>query len=389
MDVNTKLSQRAARLQPAAIRKVVSRTGPDFISFVAGKPAPEKFPLELIFEKTGSILEKYGPEVMQYSSTLGIQNLRRWVAAQVPGAAVENVQIVAGSQQAIDLTGSVLLDPGDRVVVPAPTYTTALSSFRSYGVEFISVPKDELGVLPDALERAFQAAPKLFYCIPNFSNPDGSTTSMARRRQIVALAERYDVLILEDDPYGDLRFEGDPLPNLLELAPDRVIYAGTFSKTIAPGFRVGWLVAPDSLFDHVMMAKQNADLQVSSYSQILLHELVHDGLMETRLPDLIDFYRNQRDTMVEAMQAYFPESVKYKIPLGGMFMWCELPEHLDATQILERCLEEKVAYVPGEAFYADGSGKNTLRLSFSFNAPDQIEQGIRLLGKVFSQACAS
>ncbi|MCA9968277.1 MAG: PLP-dependent aminotransferase family protein, partial [Anaerolineales bacterium] len=208
-----------------------------------------------------------GPAAMQYASTLGFQPLREWIAQRTPPAKAKNVLLINGSQQAIDLVGRLFLEPGDKVVVSAPTYTTALSTFRVYDVEFLGVAGDENGMLPDQLEAALQQSPKLIYAIPNFMNPSGVSMNLERRQTLVQLAEQYDVPILEDDPYGELRFDGEPLPNLFELAPDRVLYAGTFSKIVAPGFRIGWMVVPDEIFEPLMIAKQSTDLQASTYAQ--------------------------------------------------------------------------------------------------------------------------
>lgn len=386
MSLTEKFSRRATAIQPAAIRQVVAQIKPDFIPFAAGKPAPHLFPLEAFYQQTGHLLEKYGGEALQYSSTAGFAPLREWVAAQLPPAVADQICIVCGSQQVIDLVGRVLVDPGDRVIVSAPTYTAAITSLRVYEPEFVSVPYDQEGFEPAALEAALQKGAKLLYAIPNFMNPSGVWMTVERRHHVVELARRYDVVILEDDPYGDLRFSGERRPNLFELAPERVIYAGTFSKIVAPGLRVGWLVAPTEAIEKLTIAKQTTDLQTGTYQQILLHEVVQGLDFAAHIQTVRDYYRQQRDVMIAAMDRYFPAEARYATPAGGMFVWVELPDHLDAGQILQQALARKVAFVPGAGFFANGAGHNTLRLSYTLASESQIYDGIKILGEILTAA---
>nr|MDJ0755063.1 PLP-dependent aminotransferase family protein [Ardenticatenaceae bacterium] len=314
----------------------------------------------------------------------GLEPLRAWIAERVPPAAADDVCIVCGSQQVIDLVGKVMLDPGDKVVVSAPTYTASITSLRVYEPEFISVPYDNEGFVPEALEDALRQRPKLLYAIPNFMNPSGVRMTLERRQQLIELARRYDVPILEDDPYGELRFEGTPLPNLFELAPEQVIYGGTFSKIIAPGLRVGWIVAPADALPKLTVAKQTTDLQTGIYQQTLLYEIVSRMDMEEHIQRVRTYYRRQRDAMLEAMDAYFPAEIKYERPAGGMFIWCELPQGADAGELLQEALARKVAYIPGAAFFANADGQNTLRLSYTLASERQIRDGIQILGELFS-----
>ncbi|MEM7111845.1 MAG: PLP-dependent aminotransferase family protein [Chloroflexota bacterium] len=389
MGISQNFAKRVGRMKPAAIRGILARMGPDCISLAAGKPAESLFPLETIYEKTGHMLEKNGPESMQYFSTTGFEPLREWVASRVPGAKASNVLPINGSQQAIDIMGKLFVDPGDKVAVSAPTYTAAFSTLDTYEAEFIAVDSDTDGMIPESVEAVLQQAPKFLYCIPNFMNPTGVCMTLERRQAIVDLARQYQVPILEDDPYGDLRFEGEPLPNLFELAPEQVIYAGTFSKILAPGFRVGWMISSDEVFNELMMTKQVSDLQVSTYAQMLLYEVVQGGFIEGQIERICAYYKKQRDTMLAAMDKHFPEGVTYERPSGGMFIWCELPEHLDATEIVADAIAADVAYVPGEPFFPPGQGKNTLRLSYSMASLEEIEVGIKRLGKVFKKAIAN
>jgi len=312
--------------------------------------------------------------------------LREWVANSIEGAAPENVQIVSGSQQAIDLAGRIFLNPGDKVALSAPTYTGGISTLKVYRPTFVEIECDDQGMIPDSVEKALQQSPKFLYCIPNFMNPTGVDMSLERRESVVALARQYEVPILEDDPYGALRFEGEAKPNLYELGPDCVLYGGTFSKIFAPGFRVGWIVAPLEAREKLTQAKQSADLQVANYNQRLLFEAIQDGFIETQIEQVRSYYYAQRNLMMEAIDEYFPKAVEYEAPAGGMFVWCRLPEHIDTTVLLERALEAEVAYVPGTPFYAHGGGRNTMRLSFSLATADEIDEGLARLGKVIQEA---
>ncbi|MEM7533547.1 MAG: PLP-dependent aminotransferase family protein [Chloroflexota bacterium] len=394
MSLSKHFSQRTVRMHPPVIRKIAQMIQPDTISFGAGNPPASVFPVDEIYAKTGEILEKFGGRTMQYADTRGLPALRQWIANQTSSALSgpinsDRVTIISGSQQAIDLVGKLFVDEGDKVIVPAPTYASTLTTLNVYGADYIGVPCDEYGMLPDALEEACQQSPTLLYCIPNFSNPTGVYMSLERRQNIVKLAEKYDIPIFEDDPYGYLRFEGEALPNLYELAPDRVIYAGSFSKIVAPGFRIAWVVTPAEITAKMVIAKQGTDLQSAYYTQFLLHELVSDGFIEPRIEQLRTYYHNQCNLMLGAMKRHFPTEIVYHKPQGGMFIWCELPAHLDATELLKPCFEEKVAYVPGAGFYPDNSpllAKNTLRLSFSLATAEEIEVGIERLGRVFARA---
>lgn len=386
MNFSNHFSSASNRMRPSSIRSVFYRMKPGSISFAGGMPAYSTFPVDHIKAITSSMLDKYGPESMQYAASEGFQPLREWVASQIAHAEAENVQIISGSQQAIFLMGNVFINPGDKIAISAPTYTAALSSLAPFGPEFIDIECDEDGMLPESVEAALAQSPKFIYCIPNFMNPTGVDMSLERRHAVVELAAKYDVPILEDDPYGELRFVGEPKPKLYELAPDRVIYGGTFSKILAPGFRVGWLVAPVEARERLTLAKQVTDLQVSTYTQRLLYEAIQDGFIDAQIERVRSYYYQQRNLMIEAIDQYFPEEVTYTAPAGGMFVWCQLPEHLDAAEVLEDALDALVAYVPGAPFYPNDGGHNTLRMSFSLATPHEIDEGLQRLGKVFTKA---
>lgn len=385
MTLSRHFSDRAQRMKPLAIRDILRRgAGPNIIPFIAGQPVPHLFPASAIGYRANQVAET--ADSLQYASTEGYQPLREWLAYQTTGVPANNILIISGSQQALELAGKLFIMPGDKIAVAAPTYAGAIGTFQVYGADLIGVACDDEGMLPAALEAALQQSPKLLYCIPNFMNPTGVDMSLARRQQVVELAEKYGVIIIEDDPYGALRFEGESQPNLFELAPQQVIYASTFSKTVAPGLRLAWIIAPDWAWDKLVMAKQTADLQSASYTQQVIHALLEDGLLPPQIDRLCTYYRQQRDWMLAAMARHFPHEVRYAKPKGGMFIWCELPQHINTTTLLEEALAQNVAYMPGAPFYADGSGQNTLRLSFTLASETEIEEGIARLGNIFKGA---
>lgn len=383
MSFEEKFSKRASRMQPLAIRDILKQgSRPGMIPFIAGQPVPELFPTKAIGYQANQIFETLGPDALQYGDSQGYASLREWAAKYTNVSSPENVLIISGSQQALDLTAKLFVDEGDKVVVAAPTYSGALSTYSVYGAEYLSVECDNEGMLPDALEAAMRQQPSLLYCVPNFMNPTGVYMSLDRRKNLVELARKYNVPIIEDDPYGELRFEGERLPNLVELAPDHVIYASTFSKTIAPGLRLAWIVAPDWAITKLITAKQTSDMQAASYTQRFLAEVLEDDFMDRQIMKLRNYYVKQRDMMMAALEREFPAEVKYVRPSGGMFVWCELPEHISATALLEKAIEQNVAYMPGSAFYADGAGHHTFRLSFTLATEKQMNTGIATLGRL-------
>jgi 2-aminoadipate transaminase len=301
----------------------------------------------------------------------------------------ENILITTGAQQALDLIGRILLDEGDRVIVENPTYLALLSAWRPLGVKFLPVASDAGGMRMTECELQMRAGPQAVYCAPNFQNPQGVTLSAARRVRLVALARRFSTVLIEDDPYGELRYEGKPLPSLLALdathrpglgLDTRVIYTGTFSKTLMPGLRVGWVIAPRPVIEKLTQAKQAADLHTSTLSQHLVLELLSRDFLRDFVPVLRRHYRRRRDAMLAALKKYFPNGASWTHPRGGMFLWVHLPESMDASRLLPTALAQGVAFVPGEAFHLNGRGKNTLRLNFSSVTPERIDAGIKTLG---------
>ena len=425
---NQRCAQRMQWMSASTIRELLKLTEkPDIISFGGGMPAPEVFPVNEFRAAADRVLSRHGGQALQYSATEGYRPLREWIVAQMARygieSAPENVLITSGSQQALDLIGKIMINPGDLILTERPSYMGALQAWRAYQAEFVTVPVDDDGLRVDLLEDALCAGPKFMYILPNFQNPGGVTLSLERRRQLIEIADHYGVPIIEDDPYGELRYEGDHLPSLVVIDAERmksqslrapngdayyalehtpgngraymrgnVIYLSTFSKTLAPGLRLAWLVAPVEVVQRCVIAKQGMDLHTATLNQMIAHEILTGGdgnFLDTHVRLIRSVYRERRDAMLSAMEAYFPESVHWTTPHGGLFLWVTLPEGLDAAELLKDALAHKVAYVPGGAFHPDGDGHNTLRLNFSLCDPQRIETGIRRLGEVFAQAIES
>jgi 2-aminoadipate transaminase len=301
------------------------------------------------------------------------------------------VLITTGAQQALDLVGRILLEEGDRVIVENPTYLALLSAWRPTGAGFLPVACDAGGLQVGKCKALMKHKPKAIYCVPNFQNPLGATLTLARRKRLVALARQHSMAIIEDNPYGELRYSGSALPNLLELdarngaaseLDSRVIYAGTFSKVLMPGLRVGWVIAARAVIDKLTLAKQAADLHTSTLSQHLALELLRRGFLEEFVPVLRRHYGQRRDAMLEALEKYFPKRATWTKPEGGIFLWVTLPKRIDASQLLPAALQQRVAFVPGEEFHLNSEGKNTMRLNFSNAPPARIEEGIKKLGRL-------
>jgi len=357
---------------------------PGVVSFAGGLPAAELFPVAEVEAATQRVLREHGKRALQYGETEGLGELRDWVARSC-GARRENVLITTGAQQGLDLLGRVLLHPGDRVIVENPTYLAALSAWRPCGAEFLSAPTDSNGLKLETLPALFAQKPKLLYTQPNFQNPSGITLAAERRQPLVELAQKHTVPIIEDNPYGELWYDSPPLKSLFELEGNPnggVVYHGTFSKTLAPALRVGWVIAAETLIDKLALAKQSADLQSSTFNQYIALEIARSGLLETHVPKLRTAYRERRDAMLVALEKHFPKSATWTKPAGGLFVWVTLPADTNALELLPRAVEQNVTFVPGEDFHADHSGQNTMRLNFSNATVEQIHCGIERLAKV-------
>jgi 2-aminoadipate transaminase len=390
----------------SAIRELLKVTEQtDIISFAGGFPAAEYFPVERFREASDYVLKNYSSRALQYGTTEGFQPLREYMVNKMAKLgvkrSVENVLITSGSQQSLDLVGRIFINKGDRIITERPTFIGSMQSWRAYQAEFITLPVDEEGMNTEALDETIKLKPKFMYILPNYQNPAGVTLSMDRRQTIVKLARQYGIPIVEDDPYWELRYEGEHLPSLLSLDEEmgrvrfsgesardldhgKVIYLGTFSKTLAPGLRLGWIMAPAELIRDCALAKQGMDLHTSMFVQMVAYQVVKDGFLEEHIAQVREVYRERRDIMLNAMSREFPSVVKWTRPQGGLFLWVTLPEMVNSLGILRKAIESKVAFVPGSAFYPDGGGDNEFRLNYSNAKPEQIEQGIKRLGKVLA-----
>lgn len=423
---NQRYAQRMQWMSGSAIRELLKFTeNPNIISFAGGMPAPELFPTAEFKAATDRVLSQRGHLALQYGATEGYRPLREWIVAYMARygieAAPENILITSGSQQALDMIGRVLINPGDLILTEAPTYLGALQAWRSYQAEFTSVPIDDDGLQVERLEEALCAGPKFMYILPNFQNPGGVTLSHDRRRKLIEFADRYGVPIIEDDPYGELRFEGEHERPLVVVDCERlerrearatgragdckdkvhnghclmrgnVIYLSTFSKTLAPGLRLAWIVAPVEVIQRCIMAKQGMDLHTSSLVQMVAHELLmsegaDNAFLRRHVRTIRDAYRERRDVMLAMLERHFPPEVAWTRPQGGLFLWATLPVGLDATALLQEAIANNVAYVPGTAFYPYGrGGHNSFRLNFSYSRPELIEAGMKRLSEVVGRA---
>jgi 2-aminoadipate transaminase len=387
------LSERARKLTSSAIRELLKITErPEVISFAGGLPSPAAFPVEEIRTAADRILRDSPTAALQYSATEGYMPLREWVAARhsTPGAPIDpsQVLITTGSQQALELLGKVLIDTGSRVLVETPTYLGALQSFSLYEPEFVSLPTDDHGLVPEALTATLTQGARLLYAQPNFQNPTGRRLPLERRQALAALAMRSSFPVIEDDPYGALCYRGEPLPTLLSMAPQHVVHLGSFSKILAPGLRVGYIIAPAGLHFKLVQAKQATDLHTPSLNQQIVHEVVRNGFLDNHIPKVRSMYRAQCDAMLAALERDMPKSVTWNQPEGGMFIWLQLPPGIDSTELLAAALKENVAFVPGGPFYATpasaADSSRTLRLSFVTVPAEKIAVGIERLGKLLA-----
>jgi len=394
-------AHRTQKMGSSVIRELLKLTEqPDIISFGGGLPAPEVFPLKEFREACNVVLDTVGAQALQYSTTEGYRPLREMIARHTGRYSVdvkpENILITSGSQQALDFIGRVFLNRGDYIAVESPTYLGALQAWNAYGAQYISIPTDENGMIVDELEKALRIGPKFIYVLPNFQNPSGATLSLERRQKIVELADKYGVPIVEDDPYGQLRYEGEHLPSLVYLDSKyrgddgtytgNVIYLSTFSKILAPGIRLAWVVAPEKVILKLVQTKQAADLNTAAFNQMVAYEVGKGGFLDEHVKTIRATYKERRDVMLEMMDEMFPSEVTWTHPHGGMFLWGMMPEGIDAANVLKVAIQRKVAFVPGAAFHANGGGANTMRINFSYSAPDIIREGITRLAVTLKEA---
>jgi len=394
LDWESYLAERTERMKSSAIRELLKLTqNPDIISFAGGLPAPEFFPMREVEEACCYVTEKAGKEALQYSATEGYGPLKEYLANAMHKYGVpaepENVLLTNGSQQALDLLGKIFIDPDQFVLTGRPTYLGAIQAWKAYQARFHTVNLDEHGMIVDELKHAYDKViedsgrpPAFIYVLPNFHNPAGTTLPLERRKQLAELATELDLPVVEDDPYGELRYEGEDIPPICTMIPERTIYLGTFSKTLTPGLRLGWIVCPEKLMTRFVQAKQGCDLHTGTLVQYVANDICQRGFLKPHVKRLRKEYRERRDTMLDAMEEFWPDDCSWTRPLGGLFLWAQVPEGIDTQDFLKhRALKENVAYVPGIHFYPNQDGGNhAMRLNFSYSPPDTIVEGIRRLG---------
>ena len=392
-----RLARRMNSVKSSEIRELLKLTErPEVISFAGGLPAPEMFPLEEIKRVSRMVLEEEGARALQYSPTEGYAPLRQWIAERLNKKQglkldADNVLITSGSQQALDLSGKLFLDEDDIVACESPTYLAAITAFRAYGCAFAEIPTDNEGMLPEALEQVLASSEriKLIYAIPDFQNPSGRCWSMERRKALAALAQRHGVPVLEDNPYGELRFEGEELPSLISMDREGcILNTGTFSKIFCPGYRVGWIAGPKDLIRQYVIVKQGTDLQSNTLAQMELYKYLELYDIDEHIEKMRAVYKRRCDLMLEGMASEFPSSVHFTRPQGGLFAWVEMPEEVNARELLERCLKEDVAFVPGGAFFPNSCKENTFRINFSNMPEERITEGVKRLGKAMRSMVA-
>jgi 2-aminoadipate transaminase len=387
----------ASRMKASTIRetlKIIQRS--NVISLAGGMPDPATFPAKEINQVTQQILTKNSAGALQYSSTEGLPELRElilnWFSEDNKKVGLDNIVITSGSQQGLDLVSKVLLNPGDIVIVELPSYLAALNAFRSYGGEMRGISMDDEGVEVDILEETLTQLKKegqkvkFIYTISNFQNPAGVTMSLPRRKRVLEIARKFEVFILEDNPYDKLRFEGEPLPSIYSLDNEGyVISLGTFSKILCPGLRLAWVLGDKKIIEKIVIMKQATDLCTTILNQLIVYEYCRQNDIDKNIESNIKIYRKKRDVMLNALSKYFPSEASWTKPEGGFFVFVTLPEYIDVDEMFPEAIEEGVAYVSGSAFFANGKGKNTMRLSFCYPKEEDIEEGIKRLGKVIKK----
>jgi 2-aminoadipate transaminase len=399
--VNRFLSNSGKSLKRSAIREMLKLLNkPGMISFAGGLPAPETFPVEELKEISLEILEKNGTDALQYGTTEGDPNLRKVLVErhnrQGLNIALENLIITTGSQQGLDLIAKIFLDPGDYVLCGLPSYLGGLNAFTTYGAKLKGITLDNDGIITEELEetiiklKQFGRKVKFIYLIPDFQNPAGITLPDSRRKKVIEIAEKYDILIVEDSPYREIRFEGEPQKMMQELDPSgRVITLCSFSKIFAPGFRVGWVIGDPEILDRISMAKQTADLCTSPFVQKIIARYMEKGLLDSNLTKTIELYRERRTLMLSCFMKYMPEGVTWTEPHGGLFLFVTLPPHIHSEKIFKKAIEKNVAFVAGSTFFCNNKGHNTMRLNFSFSNNTEIETGVKRLSDVISEELKS
>ncbi len=378
-------SDRISDVPRSFIREILKDAlSPDTISFAGGLPNRTLFPVKALRHASAKAFEIYGSDMLQYANSEGLLALREWIARryQKKGIAISpsDILITTGSQQGLDLLGKVFLNQGDGLIIEEPGYLGAIQAFSLYRPEFLPIPVSEAGMDIQALHWTLKAnQPKLMYTVPNFQNPSGITYPADNRKAVAEYIRHKKIFLIEDDPYGDLRFEGTPLPSFHQLIPDQTILLGSFSKTVVPGFRIGWIAAPKALLNKVLIAKQAADLHTDQFAQHVMYQFLSDTPIHTHIQDICNAYGSQKTAMINSIQKQFPENITFTNPKGGMFLWVTLPKPLTSLQLFEAAVKQKVIFVPGDPFYTKPGKYNTLRLNFSCSDIPAIEKGVTRL----------
>jgi 2-aminoadipate transaminase len=398
VNIERLFAKRANRLRSSEIRELLKITKiPGMISFAGGLPNPKAFPVEIIQNCVSDILENYPHKALQYGSTEGSTQLRGVLAERMKNikninCELHDIVITTGAQQALSLAALCFLDPGDTYLTSVPAYLGAVQAFHAYEGICESIPMDNEGIDTDSLRRNIERLmrtginPKFIYAVPNYQNPSGETMSLGHRKELLDIASEYDFLIIEDDPYGELVFEGKQIPPIKSFdKKGRVIYIGTFSKILAPGFRLGWTIASREILEKIIIAKQATDLCTNVFSQYIAYEYINGGYLDKQLQKIKQLYKKNRDVMIESLKKYFPAGAKWNVPKGGMFIWITLPKNVDTRLMFQKALAKKIAYVIGEAFYPDGGNYNSMRINFSYSDEETIKEGIKRLAEVIKE----
>lgn len=391
--MNFNYAKRMDNIKASEIRELLKLTQmPEVISFAGGMPAPELFPIEAFKKASKEVLNENGEIALQYGPTEGYEPLKKKIVERMKkvyvDATSDQILITSGSQQGLDFVAKVFIDPGDLIICESPTYLGAINAFKAYEPEFVEIETDDDGMVMEDLEEALRTNNnvRFIYVIPDFQNPSGKTWSIERRKKLIELANKYNIIIVEDNPYGELLFEGEIRPAIKHYDTEgRVIFLGTFSKILCPGIRLGWAVAEEEVLSKLIMVKQGADLQSSTVSQMQIDRFLEIYDIEEHIEKIKALYKNRRDLMLKTMEEEFPEEVQYTYPKGGLFTWVILPEHISARDLAAKALEKNVAFVPGGSFFPNEARENTFRMNYSNMDDDRIVEGVKRLGEVIKK----
>jgi len=396
-DISSFYSKNACNMKRSEIRELLKVTRqPNMISFAGGLPGPETFPVKEIEDISCYVLREKGAVALQYGPTEGEppfrEELAKWMGREKAGIKSDNILVTSGSQQGLDIVSKIFLDPKDIVIVELPSYIGGLQAFTAYRARMIGVPQDNEGMRTDHLEKVLhelakkKKKPKFIYVVPDFQNPSGITMTLERRKELLELAYKYEIPILEDSPYRDLRYAGQPVPAIYSLDhQEHVMVLGTFSKILGPGLRLAWILAPTAWMDRMVVAKQSMDLCSIVFTQLIAVEFMRKGLLSGQIEKIREIYGKKLRVMLNALERYMPKGVEWSKPEGGLFLWAKLPKKMSATELFPKAIENKVAYVVGSAFHCDGKGQNTMRLNFSFPTEQQIDEGIKRLANMIKE----